>query len=215
MAVPDPIRLPSLHSAQSTGIVTVAGGVALTAAVLIDVTAVLVLSERWDDPTTWQYSLRAASLLVGWSLLFVASVVAARERYAHGRLWRVGNTWTALGFGVVTAGFAVVVFGPPLGGTTASDLGTTVARTGMAVGVAPGSVVYGLAWAREAAVARSTGTPLSLAGALLALTATGFVGPLVLRGVVTPAVERGLFLAFPLGWLVFGSVRWASVRGTP
>jgi hypothetical protein len=213
MPVSDPIRLPSLRSVRSPGAATFLGGAVLTAAVLVDFTAGSAFSERWTDPTAWQY-VRAASRFVGWGLLFVASLVAARERYAHGRLWRVGNAWAVVGFGVVTAGFAVAVSGLPLDGTT-SDLGTTVARTGMAVGVGPGSALYGLAWAREAAVARSVTAPLSLAGALLSLTAVGFVGSLVLRGVVPATVECGLFLALPLGWLVFGAARWASLRGTP
>jgi hypothetical protein len=220
MSVPEQIRPPSLRSVHAAGAVTVAGGAVLTAAVLFDGTAGAVLSERRDHPVAWQHSVRAASLLVGWGLLFVASVVAARERHAHGRLWRVGNAWTAVGFGVVTAGLAVAALGLLPGATTASHVGTAAAQVGMVVGVGPGSVLYGLAWAREAAVARSATTPLSLAGVLLSLTAVGFVGSLALRvivlpTVVPPTVERGLFLALPLGWLVFGVTWWASVRGTP
>lgn len=200
---------PAQSRAPSVGTVTFAGGLALTGALALNFAMPSFgLDSGWDDPTAFAYYLSNAPLLLGWGLLFVATVLALREWRAHGLLWRVGAAWTALGFGAVTAGFLGVVFAQLLGGMPASALGNMVAGMSMMLGVGPGSLVLGTAVFRESrATTRS-------AGAFLAVAAAAFVGFFLARGLVPESIAPVAFLLLPVAWAVYGYSRRSADRST-
>ena len=79
----------------------------------------------------------------------------------------------------------------------------------MMLGVGPGSLLLGVAVARE-----STDATTRYAGAFLALAAATFVGLFLTRGVVPESVALVAFFALPVAWAVYGYARRSSERAS-